>query len=342
MSQNSSRTRRVRKYPAHSIEDILPISEVIFSQNASLPLDRKILAQTIGTTVNSSSFTTKLAASEDYGLTKGRYRDDEISITTLGEALIAPKNPLEHLEAARTASFRPMPLAKLNELFGEEKVPEDEFLANLIVRELKIQHVQTKEFMAIYRANLQYLRNLPTAPSDIANTGRPTATIPVPQQSRPLLPSTSQLTHPEPQQNSETVNLKNRKKIGFIQIAGELQTEIYKKLLRSLSTLLIPIEDITYEPLNEPHVSDFTETNYSAIVVVTQNPPDTYNSGYVHGLSKALSQGNTIIVTNARCRQLWSEVCEEVVVVEPWNTETTFIELLQALIRYRAIEITTA
>ena len=156
MSQNSSRTRRVRKYPAHSIEDILSISEVIFSQNASLPLDRRILAQTIGTTVNSSSFTTKLAASEDYGLTKGRYRDEEISITTLGEALIAPKNPLEHLEAARTAIFRPMPFAKLNELFGEEKVPEDEFLANLIVRELKIQNVQTKEFMAIYRANLQY------------------------------------------------------------------------------------------------------------------------------------------------------------------------------------------
>ena len=114
MSQNSSRTRRVRKYPAHSIEDILSISEVIFSQNASLPLDRKILAQTIGTTVNSSSFTTKLAASEDYGLTKGRYRDEEISITPLGEALIGPKNPLEHLEAARTAIFRPMPFAKLN------------------------------------------------------------------------------------------------------------------------------------------------------------------------------------------------------------------------------------
>ena len=301
MSQNSSRTRRVRKYPAHSIEDILSISEVIFSQNASLPLDRKILAQTIGTTVNSSSFTTKLAASEDYGLTKGRYRDDEISITTLGEALIAPKNPLEHLEAARTAIFRPMPFAKLNELFGEEKVPEDEFLANLIVRELKIQNVQTKEFMAIYRANLQYLENLPTEPSDIANTGRPTETIPVPQQSRALIPSTSQLTHPEPQQHSDTVNLKTGKKIGFIQITGELQTEIYKKLLSSLSTLLIPIEDITYEPQNESQVPDFTETNYSAIVVATQNPPDTYNSGYVHGLSKALSRGNTIIVTNERC-----------------------------------------
>ena len=104
----------------------------------------------------------------------------------------------------------------------------------------------------------------------------------------------------------------------------------------------MPIEDITYEPQNEPQVPDFTETNYSAIVVVTQTPPDTYNSGYVHGLSKALSRGNTIIVTNERCRQSWSEVCKEVVVVEPWNTETTFIELLQALIRYRAIEITTA
>ena len=342
MSQNNSRTRRVRKYPAHSIEDILSISEVIFSQNASLPLDRRILAQTIGTTVNSSSFTTKLAASEDYGLTKGRYRDEEISITTLGEALIAPKNPLEHLQAARTAIFRPMPFAKLNELFGEEKVPEDEFLANLIVRELKVQHVQTKEFMTIYRANLQYLENLPSEPSAIAHTAGPTATITVPQQNGAHLSSPSQLTHPKPQQNSDRVNLKKAKNIGFIQITGELQTEIYKKLLSSLSTLLIPIEDITYEPQNEPQVPDFTETNYSAIVVVTQNPPDTYNSGYVHGLSKALSHGNTIIVTNERCRQLWSEVCEEVVVVEPWNTETTFIELLQALIRYRAIEITTA
>ena len=196
--------------------------------------------------------------------------------------------------------------------------------------------------MTIYRANLQYLENLPSESSAIAHTAGPTATITVPQQSRALIPSTSQLTHPEPQQHSDTVNLKTGKKIGFIQITGELQTEIYKKLLRSLSTLLIPIEDITYEPLNEPQVSDFTETNYSAIVVVTQNPPDTYNSGYVHGLSKALSRGNTIIVTNERCRQSWSEVCKEVVVVEPWNTETTFIELLQALIRYRAIKITTA
>jgi len=342
MSQNNSRTRRVRKYPAHNIEDILSISEVIFSQNASLPLDRKILAQTIGTTVNSSSFTTKLAASEDYGLTKGRYRDEEISITALGEALIAPKNPSEHLEAARSAIFRPMPFAKLNELFGEEKVPADEFLANLIVRELKVQHAQTKEFMAIYRANLQYLENLPTDLLALSHVGRPTGTITVSQQNPPPLSSPSQLTNPHPQQDRDTVNLQKTKTIGFIQMTGELQTEIYKKLISSLSTLLIPIEDITYGPQNEPQVTDFTGTNYSAVVIITQNPPDSYNAGYVHGLSKAVSQGNTIILTNERCRQSWSEVCREVVVVEPRNTEATFIELLQALIRYQAIKITTA
>tara|TARA_B000000460_G_C21222364_1_gene267041 strand:- start:33 stop:410 length:378 start_codon:yes stop_codon:yes gene_type:complete len=124
-------------------------------------------------------------------------------------------------------------------------------------------------------------------------------------------------------------------------MTGELQTEIYKKLMNSLSTLLIPIEDITYEHPNEPQVTDFIGTNYSAVVVITQNPPDTYNAGYVHGLSKALSQGNTIILTDERCRQSWSEMCREVVVVEPWNTEKTFIELLQSLIRYQAIKITT-
>ena len=120
MTQNNSRTRLVRKYPAHTLEDILSISNVIFFDNASLPVDRHMLAKTIGTTTSSSSFTTRLAASEDYGLTKGRYRDKEIAITPLGRSIVAPKDGSEHLKATKAAIFKPKPFAHLSELFGEE------------------------------------------------------------------------------------------------------------------------------------------------------------------------------------------------------------------------------
>ena len=71
-NRNQRRRRLIRNYPAHNIEESLGIARVIYEQNAGLPLQRTLLATGLGTTVNSSSFVTKLAASEEYGITQGR------------------------------------------------------------------------------------------------------------------------------------------------------------------------------------------------------------------------------------------------------------------------------
>ena len=61
----------------------------------------------------------------------------------------------------------------------------------------------------------------------------------------------------------------------------------------------------------------------------------------MHGLAVALSHGKTIILTTEQYKEAWNQLSEEVVAADPLEIEKTFMELLQALIRYEAIKITT-
>ena len=72
--KNTSRTRKVRPYPLHPIQDCLEIATAIFSNNSGLPIDRNILASQLNSTPSSSGFITKLNSSFKYGLTKSSIR----------------------------------------------------------------------------------------------------------------------------------------------------------------------------------------------------------------------------------------------------------------------------
>ena len=154
------RTRRVRSYPAHAIKDALQIPKAIYHDNAGLPLDRKLLATHLGISPRSSSFTTILAASEQYGFTKGRYRDDTISLTDLGISISIPKSMQELIESLLKAAHMPEKFGKLSQLINEGELPKPEFLTNLLVRDLGISIDQTDEFTRIFTENISYIENL--------------------------------------------------------------------------------------------------------------------------------------------------------------------------------------
>ena len=154
------RTRRVRSYPAHTIKDTLEIAKAIYHDNAGLPLDRKLLATHLGISPRSSSFTTLLAASEQYGFTRGRYRDDTISLTDLGISISMPKSIQELTGSLLKAAHRPEKFGKLNQLINEGELPKPEFLTNLLVRDLGIAIDQTDEFTRIFTENLSYIEGI--------------------------------------------------------------------------------------------------------------------------------------------------------------------------------------
>ena len=154
------RTRRVRSYPAHTIKDTLEIVKAIYRDNAGLPLDRELLATHLGISPRSSSFTTVLAASEQYGFTGGRYRDDTISLTDLGISISMPKSKQELTESLLKAAHLPEKFGKLNQLINEGELPKPEFLTNLLVRDLGIAIEQTDEFTRIFTENLSYIESI--------------------------------------------------------------------------------------------------------------------------------------------------------------------------------------
>ena len=152
-NSGNKRRRLIRKYPAYSLADCLILPKIIFSENAGLPLSRLLLAKKIGTSPNSSSFTTRLAACEEYGITEGRYKDETIQITHLGTAIVASKGKHEYSEALSTALNKPEIFSKLNDLIGNASMPEDELLRNIAIRDLGVHQDQTGEFLEITKQN---------------------------------------------------------------------------------------------------------------------------------------------------------------------------------------------
>ena len=151
--ERRKRTRKVRPYPVHTLEESLALAGAIHHSNSGLPFDRTLLARALGTTPASSSFTMRLNSSAKYGLTQGGYNDDSISITPRGEATVAPKGTDERQSALRDAALEPDVFRRFYELLDGKLMPQAEFAQNLLQRELSIRPDLAAECYRIVEAN---------------------------------------------------------------------------------------------------------------------------------------------------------------------------------------------
>ncbi len=150
---SGKRRRRTRPYPTNTLEDSLAIARTIQERNSGLPFDRVMLARAIGTTEKSSGFTIKLNSSKNYGLTIGSYKDDLISLTDLGESVVAPKNESEVRKALTSAALRPELFRQFYVMLQGRKLPEDLYCQNTLHREFGIDLGLTHECLTIIKAN---------------------------------------------------------------------------------------------------------------------------------------------------------------------------------------------
>ena len=147
------RTRTARPYPVHTLEEATAVASAIFETNAGLPLDRVLLAKSLGTTPASSGFTTKLNSSAKYGLTQGGYNDERIAVTRLGASVVAPKSSDERHQALVDAALEPEIFGRFYKLLDGKRVPEDAYAGNMLQRELDVPESLTDECLRILKAN---------------------------------------------------------------------------------------------------------------------------------------------------------------------------------------------
>ena len=147
------RTRLVRQYPIHPLEDATATAHAIQELNGGLPFDRVLLAKALGTTPASSGFTIRLNSSGKYGLTQGGYSDERIALTARGQAVAAPKQGGERQRALLEAALQPELFREFYRALDGKRMPEDEYARNLLQRDYGVQPGLSDECLNIIKRN---------------------------------------------------------------------------------------------------------------------------------------------------------------------------------------------
>ena len=153
LAPRGKRRRLARPYPIHTLEDALAVANTIHTSNAGLPFDRLLLARAMGTTPTSSGFSMRLSSSAKYGITRGGYNDERISLTDLGEAIAAPKGTDELRDALVDAALKPEIFAQFYGMVAGRRLPENAHSQNMLQRDCGINPALTGECLKIIKAN---------------------------------------------------------------------------------------------------------------------------------------------------------------------------------------------
>ncbi|MBU3668861.1 MAG: hypothetical protein FGM57_02755 [Candidatus Taylorbacteria bacterium] len=152
-------SKAIWTFPKNTLEDALRIPQAIEQQNAGNPMKTDVLVKAVG--FNSTSdwrFLDLLKSANLYGLVEGSGRQANVSITSIGNDVIAPGSPTQR-QAALLSAFRQVEdFNKVEAFYKGKKLPEDEFFENTLVREFKIPRERVQSFIQIFTKNLEFLK----------------------------------------------------------------------------------------------------------------------------------------------------------------------------------------
>ena len=156
VSDIGRRTRITRPYPSYTLQDSVSVAKAIYEVNAGLPFDRELLAGALGTTPKSSAFTMRLNSSAAYGLTEGGYNDPDIRLTNLGETVVAGDGEDARVRALAEAAMTPETFAGFYELLDGRRLPQSEYLHNILQRQLGVRPDLAEECLGILQDNGEF------------------------------------------------------------------------------------------------------------------------------------------------------------------------------------------
>lgn len=118
--------------PSVTLAEALAVPQAIkdnFAGQATAPL---LVAEACGVTPASSNWRILTGAAVAYGLTNGAYNSKEISITPLGERIVAPLIEGDSEVALKEAALKPTILGELYHQYDRNKLPKAEIAYNVL------------------------------------------------------------------------------------------------------------------------------------------------------------------------------------------------------------------
>lgn len=145
-------------FPKNTLEDSIKIARAIEEQNAGNPMKPDMLSKAVG--YNSTSdwrFLDLLRSANQYGLVTGSGKISTVTLTEVGQDVVAPSSPSARPKALQRAFRNVEDFRKVEEFYRGKKLPEDEFFENTLFREFSIPRERVKAFTEVFTSNLNYL-----------------------------------------------------------------------------------------------------------------------------------------------------------------------------------------
>lgn len=146
-------------FPRHSLKEVLPIAEAIWTQNAGNPFDILDVAKSVGQSPTSGRFVSRLASSYRYGLTEGSPSTKVITLTPLGSSIVAPMAGTDVNAQLRKALLYSPIFQKVYGWMDRKPIPREDVFRNTLVKPpdlggFGIPKEDVDEFVRVFMQNL--------------------------------------------------------------------------------------------------------------------------------------------------------------------------------------------
>ncbi len=134
-SEKTKRTRLSQSaYPLFALDEAISISKAIKDNFAGQPTAPLLVASSCRISPTSSNWRTLTGASAAYGLTTGSYNAKEISLTPLGERVVAPLKEGDDIIALKEAALTPSILSEFYQQYNRNKLPKTDIAHNVLLK----------------------------------------------------------------------------------------------------------------------------------------------------------------------------------------------------------------
>lgn len=164
-------------FPKNTLEDAIRITQAIEEKYAGNPMPAKQLAAAVGFNLPTDwRFQNQLRSANLYGLVIGTGASATISLTDLGQDIVAPSSPTQRAKALLKAFLNVKDFEAVHSFYHGKRIPDDEFFLNTLTREFSIPRDRVETFSKIFLDNMRYVRSFGVSAGIDDSTSTTTAT----------------------------------------------------------------------------------------------------------------------------------------------------------------------
>jgi len=156
-------------FPKNSLEEAIAIPKAIEDYYAGNPTDAGLLVKAVGfKQSNDWRFLNLLRSANQYGLVSGSGKTATVTLEPIGRDIVAPGSPQDRQMALLRAFRNVDTFSRVQDYYGNKRLPEDEYFLNTLSREFGISRDRVNVFAEVFRANLGFLRSFNASGADSA------------------------------------------------------------------------------------------------------------------------------------------------------------------------------